>query len=168
MSFTWSRDAVLSAFDALGASRGGGGVEVDFDWTVVGQVALFLILFVALKPILFDPMLKLFEERERRIDGARKAARDIDTTSAGALAKYDEAMAKARSEGNAERDRIRGQGIAKEQEVLAKVRGATAKQTDDGRKKAAEELAKVRESLKAEMPAMARDLASRVLGREVA
>lgn len=167
MSFTWSRD-VLSSLDALGASKGGGGVEVDFDWTVVGQVALFLILFVALKPILFDPMLKLFEERERRIEGARKSARDIDTKSAGALAKYDDAMAKARTEGNAERDRIRGQGIAKEQELLAKVRAATAKQTEEGRNKAQEELAKVRESLRAEMPGMARELASRVLGREVA
>jgi F-type H+-transporting ATPase subunit b len=168
MSFTWSRDALLSTLDALGASKGGGGVEVDFDWTVVGQVTLFLILFVALKPILFDPMLKLFEERERRIEGARKSARDIDTTSAGALAKYDEAMAKARTEGNTERDRIRGQGLAKEAELLAKVRAATSKQTDEGRRKAQEELAEVRESLRAEMPGMARQLASRVLGREVA
>ena len=39
--------------------------------------------------MLFDPMLKLFEEREKRIDGAKVQARHIDEKSAGALTKYE-------------------------------------------------------------------------------
>lgn len=165
MFFTRSYDVLLSALDASGPA---GGVEVDFDWTIVGQVALFLVLFVSLKPMLFDPMLKLFEAREQRIDGARKKAREIDAKSAGALATYDTAMTKARAEGNAERERIRSQGTAAQAERLATVRATIAKQADLERHKAQDELARVRATLRAELPGLGRQAASRVLGREVA
>ena len=79
----------------------GGGVVVDLDVTVVGQVVLFLILLVVLKPLLFEPMLKLFEERENRIEGAKLQARKMDEASAGALSKYEAEMHKARTAGNA-------------------------------------------------------------------
>ena len=52
-------------------SSAAGGIDVDVDLTVFGQVALFLVLMLVLKPLLFDPLLKLFEEREKRIEGAR-------------------------------------------------------------------------------------------------
>ena len=47
-------------------------------------VALFLILLIVLKPLLFDPLLQLFEEREKRIEGAKLTARRIDEESATA------------------------------------------------------------------------------------
>jgi hypothetical protein len=36
---------------------GGGGVVVDLDVTLVGQIVLLLVLLVVLKPLLFGPML---------------------------------------------------------------------------------------------------------------
>ena len=145
-----------------------GGIEVDFDWTILGQIGLFLVLLVSLKPLLFDPMLKLFEERERRIEGARKKAREIDDQSAGALANYEVAMAQARVEGNTQREKIRGEGVAQESALLSMVRLETMRQADEGKQVALAELTKVRQSLKAQVPDMARDLAKRVLGREIA
>jgi F-type H+-transporting ATPase subunit b len=143
-------------------------VEVDFDWTVLGQIVLFLVLLFVLKPMLFEPMLQLFEERERRIDGARKKARDIDNVSAGALAKYEAAMDKARAEGNKEREKLRSEGVTQANALLSMVRMETVSKMEDGRKNAQEELARVRTGLRQELPKMARDLASRVIGREVA
>jgi F-type H+-transporting ATPase subunit b len=92
------------------ASGGGGGVVVDLDVTLVGQIVLLLVLLAVLKPLLFEPMLKLFEERERRIDGAKLQARRLDEASAGALTKYEAEMQKARSAGNLERDKLRAEG----------------------------------------------------------
>ena len=79
-------------------------ISVDFDATFLVQVVLFVGLTLFLKPYLFDPMLNLFEERERRIDGAKLAARKMDEASAAALTKYETEMKKARSAGNAERE----------------------------------------------------------------
>src|SRR5689334_10490485 len=122
--------SLVSVTDAFGSvvmsalSSEGGGVEVDFDLTVVGQVVLFVFLFIVLKPMLFDPMLHLFEERERRIDGAKLLARKIDEKSAGALTTYETEMAKARAAANAERDKIRNEGLKTESEILARVRAS--------------------------------------------
>ena len=152
---------------ALSHSSEGGGVEVDFDLTVLGQVVLFLILLVVLKPMLFDPMLKLFEERERRIDGAKLLARKIDEKSASALTTYETEIAKARASANAERDKFRAEGLKKESEILEAVRATTAKTMDEARKRMVDEVARARTALQGEGATMAKELATRVLGREV-
>src|SRR5579885_1463819 len=111
-------------------STAAGGVNLDFDATLLVQVGFIIVLWLVLKPVLFDPMLKLFEEREKRIEGAIKKARKIDEESAEAKARYDEAMAKARSEGAAERDKLTAESRRKENELLSKVRAETQKRID--------------------------------------
>jgi F-type H+-transporting ATPase subunit b len=142
-------------------------VTVDFDATVAAQAVLFVLLLLVLKPLLFDPMLKLFEEREKRIIGAKLQARRLDEASAGALAKYEAEMQRARAVGNTERDRMRAEGSKQENEILAKVRQSTSKTLEEGRKKLAGEVATVRTSLGREASALGRELAGRVLGRQV-
>ena len=144
-----------------------GGVEVDFDITVLFQVVLFILLLLVLKPVLFDPMLKLFEERERRIEGAKLQARKIDEASAGALSKYDTEMAKARGIANVERDRLRAEGVKSENEILARVRATTATTLEQGRGRIGQEVLTARAALKADVSVLAKELAARVLGREV-
>jgi len=165
--------SLVSVTDAFGSvvmsalSAAEGGVEVDFDLTLVGQVVIFIFLFIVLKPMLFDPMLHLFEERERRIDGAKVLARKIDEKSATALTTYENEMAKARSSANAEREKLRNEGLKAESEILARVRQSTSKVLEDGRKQMQAEMGKAREGLKNETGPLARELATRVLGREV-
>ncbi|RYG69677.1 hypothetical protein EON77_14505, partial [bacterium] len=121
----------------LGSARG--AVELDLDLTVVLQMALFIVLMLVLKPVLFDPMLKLFEEREKRIDGAKLEARRIDQESTGALNKYESAMAKARGEAALERDKLRAEGTKLETEILAKVRLESTKVLEESRARMIEE-----------------------------
>src|SRR5690349_1738671 len=102
---------------ATSASAEGGAVNVDLDASLVIQIAVFVVLLVVLKPLLFDPMLKLFEEREKRIEGTRHAASKEDQRSAQALAKYEGILAKAREAGNAERDQLRSSGQKREAEI---------------------------------------------------
>jgi F-type H+-transporting ATPase subunit b len=142
-------------------------VVVDFDATVVAQAVLFVLLLLVLKPLLFDPMLKLFEEREKRIIGAKLQARRLDEASAGALAKYEAEMQRARSAGSSERDKMRAEGSRQENEILARVRQATSKTLDEGRKRLAGEVATVRTSLQKEASVLGKELAGRVLGRQV-
>lgn len=161
MLFASLDDGLLSAGVAPQA------INVDVDLTFVVQLVLFVGLTLVLKPVLFDPMLKLFEERERRIDGAKRAARKLDDKSATALDRYDAELGKARAAATVERDKIRAEGLKREQEVLAAVRTVTAKALDDGRRAARAEADRVRADLKKDAAVLARDLAKRVLGREV-
>jgi F-type H+-transporting ATPase subunit b len=142
-------------------------INVDVDLTFVVDLVLFVALTLVLKPVLFDPMLTLFEEREKRIEGTKLLARKIDERSATALATYEGAMARARAGANAERDAIRAQGLAHEQQILGAVRAATSKVVDEGKRAAHDEADRVRAALKAQGAEVAQALASRVLGREV-
>jgi F-type H+-transporting ATPase subunit b len=154
----------LASLASLAAPQ---AISVDFDATFVVQVVLFVALTLFLKPVLFDPMLKLFEERERRIDGAKLQARKIDEKSANAAAKYEAEMAKARAAAGAVRDKIRADAMKQEQEILGRVRTSTSKVIEDGKRSALAEAERARAALKTEAAALARDLAGRVLGREV-
>jgi F-type H+-transporting ATPase subunit b len=159
--------SLASAATAALSLRAEGGVEVDFDASLFIQMGLFIVLMLALKPLLFDPMLKLFEERERRIEGAKVQARHIDERSANALTEYETKMGAARAQATAEGDKLRAEGAKAEAELLAKVRASTAAALEQGKARAQEEAAKVRTALKGESQGLAKDLASRVLGREV-
>ena len=144
-----------------------GGVNLDFDGTLFVQVGVLIVLWAVLKPVLFDPMLKLFEEREKRIEGAIKKARKIDDESAEAKAEYDGKMAKARAEGTSERERLRAESLRKESELLAKVRSETQQKMDAARDAANKELAATRDALAPHAREIAKQVATRVLGREV-
>jgi F-type H+-transporting ATPase subunit b len=144
-----------------------GAVNVDLDASLVVQIVLFLVLLVALKPLLFDPMLKLFEEREKRIEGTRREATKEDQRSAKALAKYEAILGKAREAGGAERDALRAEGMKREAELMAQVRATTAATLEQGRAAIAGETREARTKLTSEATVLGRAIASRVLGREV-
>jgi F-type H+-transporting ATPase subunit b len=144
-----------------------GGVVVDLDVTFVGQIVLFILLFLVLKPLLFDPMLNLFEERERRTGGAKDDARALYADADEKMAQYETQVGIVKRKAGDERDRIRQEGQKREQAILTKVRGETDAMLEEGRAR----IGKERDALKTELGTMsnqlARDIAARVLGREV-
>lgn len=144
-----------------------GGVNVDLDASLFVQVGLFVILLVVLKPLLFEPMLKLFEEREKRIEGTRREASKEDERSAKALAKYESIVAKAREAGTQERDALRAEGARKEAELMATVRAMTTTTVEQGRSNIARETKSVRDELAVSTTELSHVIAARVLGREV-
>jgi F-type H+-transporting ATPase subunit b len=158
---------VVSTFTDAGRALAEGGVTVDLDLTLFVQLGFFLVLLFVLKPTLFDPMMRLFEERESRIEGKRNDATKEDERSAKALAKYESILAKAQVAGATERDAIRAEGLKREVELMTKVRAEVAATLEQGRSEIAREAKAARAELHAEARALGRDAASRVLGREV-
>jgi F-type H+-transporting ATPase subunit b len=145
-----------------------GGVTVDLDLSLFVYFGFFVVLLLVLKPTLFDPMMRLFEEREKRIEGTRRKASKEDERSAKALAKYEAVLATARGAGATERDALRAEGAKKEAAMMAEVRAQTSATLDQGRATVARQADEARASLKRDASKLGRDIASRVLGREVA
>lgn len=152
---------------ATSSSSAEGGVIVDLDASLVVQIVILVVLAVVLKPLLFDPMMRLFEEREKRIEGTRRRATKEDERSAKALAEYEAILAKAREAGSTERDALRAEGAKKEAELMAQVRASATSTIEQGRAAIASEVATAREKLRGEAAMLARDIAKSVLGREV-
>lgn len=148
-------------------SAGGGGVSVDFDLTFVLQMLLFLLLVVLLKPFLFDPILRVFEERERRTDGARDEAREMQKKAGELLQRYEAELRRINEAAAQERDRIRAETGKLEAQILQEAREATARIIDSGRQQIAQQVEKVRFDLGRNSEKLAHDIASRALGREI-
>lgn len=145
----------------------GADIVVDFDLSFVAQCLLFTFFVVLLKPLLFDPLMKVFEEREKRTEGAKAEARDMDKQAAELLTQYEAELEKIRREASRDREELRAETAKLEANIMAEARAETAKILDAGKAKIAAEMEQLRTELAAQTPVLAAQIASRVLGREV-
>jgi F-type H+-transporting ATPase subunit b len=153
---------------SLLASHAGGGVNLDFDFTFVVQMVAFSTLVIILKPLLFDPAMKLFEERERRTEGAKLLARRMDERAGELLTRYESELEAVRRTAAEEREKLRAEGQRLEAQILVEARADAAKLIERGKANLEIERQKLRGELTTHTAQIARDIASRVLGREVA
>ena len=107
----------------------------------------------------------MFDEREKAIDGAKDTARELETSADEKFKKFEAEMKKVKVEANAERDRIHQDGVTLERELLAKSRAEADKTLRDAEAELASRRAEVRNDLKTKVPAMAADIAEKLLGR---
>lgn len=152
---------------AFAAHLSGGAVNIDFDLTFLGQMVIFGVLALVLKPLLFDPVLGLFEERERRTEGARAEARQMQERAGELLRQYERELERVNRVAAEERDRIRAQTAKLEGEILHEARAVATKIVDAGRRQIEEEVHAIKFDLGRESERLARDITGRVLGREV-
>jgi F-type H+-transporting ATPase subunit b len=142
-------------------------MNFDFDLTFVLMMAVFAALIVVLKPLLFDPVLRVFEERERRTDGARDSARAMQEEAGQLLSRYEKELAKIHEVARQERDRIRAETAKVESELMAQAREAANRIVEDGRKRIDHDRRQIEFALGRESERLARNMAEAVLGRSL-
>jgi len=141
---------------------------IDIDLTVVIQFALFLIMFAIGNAFLFQPYLKLRERRKQGIDGARAEAEKMSTQADTELADYEKKLAAARSRANEEGRKVRAEAAAHEKTVTDASRADAQKSIDEATTKMRAETDAARLQLLPQANTLARQIASKLLGREVA
>jgi F-type H+-transporting ATPase subunit b len=167
MSFLPNLQGFASSSGGASHLFAAGPVTIDIDLSFVVQIVLFAFFIVVMKPILFEPLMKVFEEREKRTGGARVEARAMDEQAATLLKKFDEEHEKVRQAANKVRDALRADTLAREAEILTSAKQESAAIIDAGRAKIRDDIGKLRTDLEAARPALAEQIASTILGREV-
>ncbi len=142
-------------------------VVVDFDKTVLLQMVLFSLLILVLKPLLLDPMLRVFSLREERTDGAKAEARAMQERAAEILCNYEKEVAKVRSQATEQRDELRRETAALEASIIEDASAAAAKIAAEGRSKIQGELASLESDLQKLGGTLANNIGSRILGRNL-
>lgn len=143
------------------------GSIIDLDGTIWIQLALFGVAFLILRPLVFRPMVALFEARENAIEGSKLEALRLQDEAAAESEEFDEEMRKLRLQAGEERDRLRAEGKRLERTVLERVQQETDRQLADADAQLAREAAKLRSEIDATVPALAKQIASKLLDREV-
>lgn len=128
-----------------------------------------LLLFAALVPILnaclFQPILRVLDEREQRIDGARRRAEDLTRQAERTLAQYETAVRAARASAEADRKETLAQAQRQHATAVADERKNAEELLDRTRSDIARALSSARDELQSQARELARDVAARVLGR---
>jgi F-type H+-transporting ATPase subunit b len=141
---------------------------ISLDISILYQVILFVVLGLIVNKVLFQPYLKLLDERERKTTGSQHDSSELEQESARLLAQYEEKIAHAQSLAAAERERILQSAREQRERILSEAR-QEAEQTLAGRRQEiAAALVAERRLASAEAATIAADIASKVLGRKVA
>jgi F-type H+-transporting ATPase subunit b len=143
------------------------GSIIDLDGTIWIQLGLFAIAFLVFRPLIFRPMIALFEARENAIEGSKLEALRLQDEASAESEEFEVEMRRLRLQAGEERDRLRAEGKRLERAVLDRVRHETDKQLADADSKLGTEAAKLRADIDRSIPALARQIATKMLNREI-
>ena len=141
---------------------------IDIDFTVVVQFVLFLVMYLVVNRLLFQPYLALRARRKAGIDGARAEAERMTAQADAKLADYQKQLAVARDKAGEEGRKVRLEAATHERDATDKARAAAQKQIDEAQAKMKAETEAARATLLPQADALAKAIASKLLGREVA
>jgi F-type H+-transporting ATPase subunit b len=154
----------VSALEGVSSAMAG-GVPLDFDRTVLVQIIVFTFLILVLKPLLFDPVLKVFSLREERTEGARATARELQEKAGELLQKYEKELERVHQVAAEERELLRSETAKLEAEILNEARHVTTQLVEDGRRKIETEVNSIRFDLGKESERVAQMIVDRVSGQ---
>ncbi len=159
--------AVCAARPAHAAGDGGGHGLVLFPEPaeLIPLIVLFLLLIPLVNALLFQPLFRILDAREERIDGARKRAARLEQEAAAVVERYRAAVAGVRAEADVERKATLEAARRAQGERVGAERSAAEQRIEAARAAVERELVTARASLRGDVEALARDAAERVLGR---
>lgn len=142
-------------------------LKIPPDHTFLIQIALFLVLWLALKRWWFDPGLRVLRERAARSEGALQEARVIEAEAERMRVAHAAALDEARSEAQREMQDILRRAEAEQKRLVTEAREDAQRTLAEVRTHVAEEVAAARRVLRDHVRDIAREVAQRVLGRPV-
>ncbi len=157
--------ALGSLLLATPSAAAGGALEIFPDVRFVYLLLLFVVMIFPVNKLLFAPLLRVLDERRERIEGARGRAEQIAKEADSVLAQYETAVRGATEEAEADR-RSRVEAARREQvEATGSVRADAETRITAARDDVARMLEEARGELRGQAEELAREAASRVLGR---
>lgn len=141
---------------------------IDLDSTVVVQLVVFIVTALVLSRFLFKPFLAMRAARVEGIDGARAEASRMDDEAKAKIGDYETRFARARTKAAEERGKLRLEAQERERQITDAARKETETALGSARATLEMDAAAARQQLAPRAQEIARTIAKKVLGREVA
>jgi len=135
------------------------GISIDSSFLV--EIVSFLILWAILKRLLFDPMLGVLEERERRTDGNLKAAEDLRNQAAALRDEHETSIHVVRRAVTEQGEESRKAALAEERQIIAASRDQAAVTLNNTRAEIAAQIEEARQRLSGQAANLATQIADR-------
>jgi len=142
-------------------------IPKEFVPVLLVQIALFLALWMVLKRLWFDPVLRVLAAREKRTHGAIAEAKHLQDDAERMRREHEAAMAAAKAEAQREVQEMLRKVDASQRELIEQATADAQRTANEVRERVASEVASARQSLQGEVDAIAHELARVVVGRTV-
>jgi len=150
------------------ALASGGGIEiVPSAGRLIPLIVFFLLMIVPVNRLLLQPLLRVLDEREERIAGARARADSLGRDADAVLSSYEARIADVRGESELERRGTLDQARGRHGERVREARGDAELRIEAARRQVGAALEQARDQLHAEAETLARQAAERMLGRSL-
>ncbi len=135
------------------------GSIVAIDWTLIVQAVNFLIFMVLINKFLFQPLLRLMEEREKELNGIYSEAEALKVKAEQLLKEVEETLSKAKEEAK----KIIDAAVKEAREEKERIISQAQEEASIKVEKAKEEIWQAFESEKAKLEAEAEKLAEEII-----
>lgn len=164
--------AVLDAGLVLAAEPGeeveGINLLIPADYDIIWSLVVAAIIAFAFYRLVLPKFTAVLDERTEKIEGGLAKAENAQAEAAAALAEYHQQLAEARAEAGRIREDARAEGNAIVAELRQKASDDAARILENAQKQIEAERQQASVALRAEVGALATDLASRIVGEALA
>jgi len=140
---------------------------IELNFTLIFQLAIVLILMVALSSLVFKPFLRVLQERRDWVEGAEKKARELQQRTEELMERHRDSVSAAQAQGASVREEIRKEGLAREAEILQEAQEGANRFLDEMKGKIQEESQAARVGLRIQAQSLSREIAAKMLGRNI-
>ncbi|MBW2557610.1 MAG: ATP synthase F0 subunit B [Deltaproteobacteria bacterium] len=140
---------------------------VELNYTVWIQMANFLLLIVILNFLLFKPVLKIIEKRNKKIEESDEEVVSLDETIERKIAEYEEKIRQARTAAVAQKNEIEEEGSEQGDVITGKVRDEISKKMEAFKANMQKEVDEAMGVLRDQTRTIAGEISEKVLGRGI-
>ena len=140
---------------------------LSVDKTVVIQMVIFLASIFILNSLLFKPLLGLVDKREQLTIGTIEEAKKLEEKVGQIIEEYNSKLNEARARALEERNETRRQAQVLHEEMIKKAREEAQALLEEAKHKLELETSEIKGKIRSDVETIARDMASRILGKEV-
>ena len=135
------------------------------DISALWVIALLLVCTVLLNVLIFQPILRVMEQRRRAVAEARALVQSAAERAASASTEYTQRLNAARSEVYRQMDETRRAAMDSRAALLAETRATVERELNEAGARVQQQTAEARASLDREADSLAAAIVTRVLGR---
>jgi F-type H+-transporting ATPase subunit b len=138
---------------------------VSLDSSVVPALVIFLSLVVALNYLLFQPLMRIQDERARRTSGSMEESREKLGRYAKLVESYEAAIRNGRMEGYRRQEQVRSEAMTKRVTALEKAKLSAEQMLQQSREQITGQIRDAKANLGRDAQELAARIASAVLKR---
>lgn len=140
-------------------------IQLVPDGTLILHIAIIITMVFILNKVLYKPVIRILEERERQTRGRSKEARETILRIEDSISRYENSLRQARAEGYRLMEKQQAEAIEERREKVALVRKEIDEKVGEEKRAIEDQASSAREIIKEDAKRMAASISAQVLKR---